>query len=288
MVYGLSAKPGDLVCGFAVVFHYSRSEGAMRNRLAAMAPRPKNLGIDEVTMPFDMIAFDADDTLWHSESYYYDTQDAYVNLLAPYGVERQAALDILRRIEIENLAYFGYGLKGFTLSMVEAAVEASAERVRAADIRAIIELGRAMSRHEVRLLEHGAETVAHLAQTHRLMVITKGDLMDQERKIADSGLAKYFQQVEIVSDKTPHIYEALLRKHGVAPERFLMIGNSMRSDILPVLGLGGWAVYVPYALSWAHEAGEAPSDVDGRFYEIEHLGRLPELVTEMELKMRAG
>lgn len=232
-------------------------------------------------MRFEVIAFDADDTLWHSECFYVDTQSAFTALLAHYGVEPQTALDVLHRTEIANLSAFGFGIKGFTISMVEAAIEATAGAISAADIRTVIELGRTMTGHELRLLDYAAETVTQLAEAHPLMIITKGDLMDQERKIAASGLADYFSRVEIVSDKTPKTYAALLRKHGVSPDRFLMIGNSMRSDILPVLDLGGWAVYVPYALTWAHETG-APPAAHPRFYEISHLGLLPELVARIE------
>lgn len=232
-------------------------------------------------MRFDVIAFDADDTLWQSEVFYQDSQSALATLLAGYGVSRETALDTLHRIEITNLASFGFGIKGFTLSMVEAAIEATSGQVSTADIRAIIDLGRAMTGHELRLLEDSAETVARLAESHRLMVITKGDLMDQERKIAASGLARYFWQVEIISDKKPEIYTALLQKYNLNPARFLMVGNSMRSDILPVLEIGGWAVYIPYELTWAHE-NSAPPAANRRFYEIDHLGLLPKLIANIE------
>lgn len=232
-------------------------------------------------MFFEMIAFDADDTLWYSESYYREAQAAMAALLAAYRVEREAVLDALHRIEIANLAPFGYGIKGFTLSMIEAAIEATRGRVSAADIQAVIDLGRAMTGHEIRLMAHSAEAVTRLAQTHPLMVITKGDLMDQERKIAASGLASSFEWVEIVSDKTPEVYARLLQRHGIPPDRFLMVGNAIRSDILPVLAVGGWAVHVPYADSWAHESGAAPTG-DGRFFTIDHLGQLPDLVGQIE------
>jgi putative hydrolase of the HAD superfamily len=232
-------------------------------------------------MRFDVIAFDADDTLWHSESYYQDAQSTLVTLLAPYGVDREAGLDILHRIEIANLDAFGFGIKGFTLSMIEAAIEASGGKVSAMDIRTILDLGRAMIGHEIRLLDHSSEAVAQLAKTYMLLLVTKGDLIDQERKIAASGLASHFRGVEIVSEKNRETYTALLKKHQLVPERFLMVGNSMRSDILPVLELGGWAVYVPHPLTWAHETGDAPAE-NHRFYEIEHLGKLPRLIKEIE------
>lgn len=232
-------------------------------------------------MIFDVIAFDADDTLWHSESFYNETQVAFADVLTPYGVDHPTALDVLRRIEIANLASFGFGIKGFTLSMIDAAVEATGGRISAIDIRAIIELGKAMTKHDLYLLDHAAGTVTRLSKTYPLMMITKGDLIDQERKIIASGLASYFRQAEIVSDKNLDTYTAVLRKYGLAPERFLMVGNSMRSDILPVLEIGGWAVYVPYVVNWSYESGITPEG-NNQFYAIDHLGLLPELVAKIE------
>jgi putative hydrolase of the HAD superfamily len=231
-------------------------------------------------MPFDIIAFDADDTLWQSEVYYRKAQEAMAELLVHYGVEPIETIKILHEIEIQNLTPFGYGIKGFTISMVEAAIRATGGQVQGADIQAVIDLGRSMTSHEIQLLAHSAETVRRLAETHPLMVITKGDLMDQERKIMASGLAEHFKRVEIVSNKTAHVYKDLLRRHQVDPNRFLMVGNAMRSDILPVLEIGGWAVHVPYAHSWAHEAAEAPQHA--RFHTIDHLGQLPDLVQRIE------
>lgn len=232
-------------------------------------------------MPFEMIAFDADDTLWDSEVFYHESQAALAALLAPYGVDRETALETLHRMEMTNLPYFGYGIKSFTLSMIEAAVESTGGKVTPEDIRAIIGLGREMERHEVRLLAHTAETLERLAATHPLMLITKGDLMDQERKIAESGIAGLFRAVKIVSDKTVETYRGLLEKHGIAPGRFLMAGNSLRSDILPVLELGGWAVLVPHPLTWSHESGDPPAG-NPRFAEIENLSLLPDLVARWE------
>ncbi|HHY88724.1 MAG TPA: HAD family hydrolase [Chloroflexi bacterium] len=232
-------------------------------------------------MHFEAIAFDADDTLWHSETFYQQAQARLVELLAPYGPGREEVLDTLHRIEMGNLAPFGFGIRGFTLSMVEAAIEVTGGRVNPRDIRTIVDMGRAMVNHEVELIDGSAEAVAALAQTHPLLLITKGDLSDQQRKIDASGLGEYFQQVEIVSDKTPRVYDRLLKRHGLNPERFLMIGNSMRSDVLPVLQLGGWAVHVPYPLTWAYENSDPPRG-HRRFFEIERLDQLPALVRRLE------
>lgn len=233
-------------------------------------------------MKLDFIALDADDTLWHSECYYRDAQDRFLEIIAPYQVESVPAMDILHKIEIRNLADFGYGIKGFLISMVEAAVEVTGGAVPGTEIQKIVEVARQMSRHEICLLDHVQETVEWLATTHRLMLITKGDLMDQERKITGSGLERYFQAVEIVTDKTPAVYRSLLEKYAVDPGRFLMVGNSLRSDVLPVIELGGWGVHVPYDLTWAHEhVEELPANIT-RFYELDNLGGLPELVARIE------
>jgi putative hydrolase of the HAD superfamily len=233
-------------------------------------------------MPFDIIAFDADDTLWHNEIYYRRSQELLFDLLGRYGIPRDAAENILHRVDVGNLPDFGYGIKGFTLSMIETAIEATGGQISAADIQSLVEQGRAMVRSQIEPLEHSASVIAQLAERYALMLITKGDLRDQERKLAGSGLAGSFRYVEIVSDKTPDVYAALMRRHRLVPEHFLMVGNSMRSDILPVLALGGWAVYVPFTLTWAHEAGSAPTDSDGRYHEIEHLGQLPALIQRIE------
>ncbi len=234
-------------------------------------------------MQFDLIAYDADDTLWHTESYYRSVEQRFLEILAAYGLERTSALARFHEIEVANLPDFGYGIKGFMISLLEAAVDLTGGKVRGADVQAIIDLGRGMVRHEINFLPGAQESVARLAQTHPLALITKGDLMDQERKISASGLEDYFQHVEIISDKTPESYGRLLARLQVAPARFLMIGNSMRSDILPVLAVGGWAVHVPYATTWAHEAaGEIPATAGSRFFDLPRLDDLPELVQKIE------
>jgi putative hydrolase of the HAD superfamily len=207
-----------------------------------------------------VIAFDADDTLWHTEYYYREAERAYQALLSPYGITPEILMPVFHGIEINNLAYFGYGIRGFILSMIEAAVQVTNGQVRGADVAAIIEIGRGMTSHEIRLLDGVEEALARLAD-RRLLLITKGDLLDQENKISRSGIGSYFPVVEILSDKTEGAYAALLEKHAISPEQFLMVGNSLRSDIAPVLALGGYAVHVPYPMSWAHEsAAELPPD----------------------------
>jgi putative hydrolase of the HAD superfamily len=230
---------------------------------------------------FDLIAFDADDTLWHTERLYVDAQARFVQLLAHYR-DPEWVKERLFQTEMRNMQHFGYGVKAFALSMIETAVELTEGQVSGQDIRALIDLAKEMLGAEVELLPHVAETIPLLAERHRLMVITKGDLLDQETKIARSGLGSYFEHVEIVSEKTTESYARLFRQHGIAPERCLMVGNSLRSDILPILALGGHAVYVPSDLTWQHEIAQPPPPGQPGFYKIEHLGQLPALLAQIE------
>jgi putative hydrolase of the HAD superfamily len=226
---------------------------------------------------FDVIAFDADDTLWHNERLYTEAQASFRRLLGQYQ-SPQWIDERLYQTEMHNLEHFGYGIKAFALSMIETAVELTEGRISGKDIQAIINLAKEMLAADVELLDHTAETVSHLATIYPLMLVTKGDMRDQEMKIARSGLGSYFRHIEIVSDKSRENYKSLLQRHRIKPERFLMVGNSLRSDILPVLALGAWAVYIPYAMTWAHELAEPPPSGQPGYYEIEHLGQLPALL----------
>lgn len=229
---------------------------------------------------FDVIAFDADDTLWHNEQYYIAAQTEFKQLLAQYHSPEWIA-ERLYQTEMRNIQHYGYGIKAFALSMIETAVELTEGRIMGKDIMALVDVARKMMAAEVELVQHVPETLARLAEMHMLMVITKGDLNDQEAKIARSGLAPYFRDVEIVSDKSAASYAKLLGRHKIAPEKFMMVGNSLRSDILPVLAVGASAVYVPHPLTWAHEAAEPPAQA-ANFFEIKEIGELPELVESLE------
>jgi putative hydrolase of the HAD superfamily len=229
---------------------------------------------------FDVIAFDADDTLWHTEDLYVGVQARFKEMLAPYATAERVQ-ERLDEIELRNLALYGYGIKSFALSLIETAVDLSDGRVAGTEIQQLIDLAKEMMGAEVQLLDHAAETVGRLAADYPLMVITKGDLLDQEAKIARSGLGDYFHHVEIVSDKTPATYAAVLERHRVAPERFLMVGNSLRSDVLPVVALGGRAVHVPYHVTWIHEDVPLPAEYHERYVKIAHLGQLPELIPQL-------
>jgi len=236
---------------------------------------------------FDVIAFDADDTLWQTERLYLETQARYLKVLEQYH-SREWILERLYQTQMRNLDHFGYGIKAFTLSMIETAIELTEGRITGAEIGQILEAGRTMLTSDIELLEHVTETLSLLSPRYPLMLLTKGDLRDQQLKIARSGLQGYFHAVEIVSDKNPAEYSALLKRHAVKPARFLMIGNSLRSDILPVLAVGGTAVYVPHALTWSHEMVDPPPPDQRDFYELEHLGLLPELLAQLEQEASAA
>lgn len=226
-----------------------------------------------------VIGFDADDTLWHNETLFSLTQQRFQQLLEPYRQETWTGQELFE-IEIRNLDYFGYGIKGFAISMIETAIELTNGQIAARDIQLIIDSAKEMLSTPVQLIEHAAETIQALAQTHTLMLITKGDLFDQESKIAQSGLAELFTHIEIVRDKTPDVYQALLTRHGVAPEQFVMVGNSVKSDILPVLEIGGKAVHIPYHITWAHETITQPKEHTS-YVEMEHIGQLPAYITQL-------
>ncbi len=229
---------------------------------------------------FEMIALDADDTLWHNERLYSMTQERFKELLS-----RHHSRDVIERklyeTEMRNLRTFGYGIKGFTLSMIETAVELTEGRIQGPEIQEIIDFAKEMLRAPVELLEGAGEVVNTLSDRYPLMLITKGDLFDQETKIARSGLADRFTHIEIVSNKTADTYRAILAKHGLDAQRFLMVGNSMRSDILPVLALGGQAVYIPYEITWAHESAAGPAERSNGYHELERISQLPDLIERL-------
>ncbi len=229
---------------------------------------------------FDLIALDADDTLWHNETIFTLTQAKFLELLAGYHdpelIERK-----LYEIELRNLNNFGYGIKGFTLSMIETAIELTDGQVTGAVIQQLLDFAKAMVHAPVELLDHVAEVVPWLAERYPLMLLTKGDLFDQESKLARSGLADHFRHVEIVSDKTATSYRALFTRYQIEPARFLMVGNSLRSDILPVTALGARAVYIPYHLTWAHETVTEQDAQLHQFVELDHIGELPALIERL-------
>ncbi len=206
-------------------------------------------------MDFSVIGVDGDDTLWHSEGHFVLTEQRFTELLAPW-VDQETVHATLLETERRNLAHFGYGVKGFTLSMIETALQLTGHRVDGLHIERIIGMGKELLAHPVELLDGVAETLERLAADHRLVLITKGDLFHQESKVAASGVAELFERIEIVAEKDVPTYTRVLARMGVAPTAFCMIGNSVKSDILPVLELGGAGVHVPYHVTWALEHAE--------------------------------
>ncbi|MDO4708344.1 MAG: HAD family hydrolase [Pseudomonadota bacterium] len=199
-----------------------------------------------------MVGFDADDTLWKSEDYYRAAEAEFRAIVAHYvSLEDMGAR--LYAVEKRNLALFGYGAKGMALSMIEAAIDITQGKISAQDIHRIVALCKGLLQHPVELLPGVAEAVAAVAAQHQIVLITKGDLFHQEAKVRESGLARWFGRIEIVSEKDLPTYRRLLNEFGVRPEEFVMVGNSLRSDIAPLLELGAWGLHIPYHLTWLHE-----------------------------------
>ncbi|WID95709.1 HAD hydrolase-like protein [Bosea vestrisii] len=226
------------------------------------------------------IGFDADDTLWQNEQFFRLTEDRFVALLGEHGEAAEISGKLLEA-EKRNLAFYGFGIKGFTLSMIETALEVTRGQVSSAVIGEILAAGREMLTHLVETLPHAQDALAALAGRYRLVLITKGDLFDQERKLAQSGLGDFFDAVEIVSDKSATTYEKLFARHGDGPERALMVGNSLKSDILPALAAGAWAAYVPHDLTWALEHAEEPAGHQ-RYRKLADLGGLTSVLRDIE------
>jgi putative hydrolase of the HAD superfamily len=225
----------------------------------------------------EVVALDGDDTLWHSESHFVVTQERVSELLSPY-TEPHTLERELEATERRNLRLYGYGVKGFTLSLIETAIAVSGGRVTAEEIATLLTWGRELLAHPVELLEGVEETVRRLADEHRLVLITKGDLFHQETKVAGSGLADRFEHVAIVAEKDPATYGRIAGHLGVAPSDMVMVGNSVRSDVLPVLELGGYAVHIPYVVTWALEQADAPlgdGEVADRYAQLASLRELP-------------
>jgi len=229
---------------------------------------------------FDLIAFDGDDTLWHNERVYRMGRERFAKVLARAGVRRsdEDVERLVSQTELANLKYYGYGVTSFVMSLIEAAVELTDGRISGTDVLEFLQLAKEMLTARVELFDGAAEAVGALAETYPLMLITKGDLLHQRAKAEESGLGQHFRAIEVVSTKTRDTYSSILARCRVEPSRFLMVGNSLRSDVLPVLEIGGWAVHVPAPLSWAHEDGDPPDAATSRFFELGSLRSLPALV----------
>jgi len=229
----------------------------------------------------EFIAFDADDTLWENESLYHKAKGELAQILSPYR-EPDWVNRKLDEIEVSNLQFYGYGIKSFTLSMIETAAEAVEGKIEDQTISAILEIAKRMLSAKVELLDHTEQTLAQLNSDYDLILITKGDLFEQQRKIERSGIDHYFKLIEVVAEKTPARYLEILKKHHIDVARFLMVGNSLRSDILPVVAIGGRAVYVPNENTWFHEVPEQKEVEGAQYDQLEHLGQLPEYMAALE------
>ena len=230
-------------------------------------------------MAIDLIAFDADDTLWHNETIFVTAQQKFKELLAKYHTEEWIDRK-LYETEARNLQHFGYGVKGFTLSMIETAIELSEGRISGTEIRTVVELGKEMLKAPVALLDGVQQCIDELLKSYRLMVITKGDLFDQEAKFAKSGLGERFWRIEVVSDKNKITYERILKRYDLDPGQFLMVGDSLKSDILPVVALGAHAIHIPYQTTWIHER-VAPGELEEKeYFRLEHIGLLPDFLAQ--------
>lgn len=216
-----------------------------------------------------VIAFDADDTLWVNEPYFKETETAFCRLLENY-LPHHTVGRVLLQTEIKNLSLYGYGIKGFMLSMIETALEVTEGTMPATAVQRIIELGKELLARPIELLDGVEDVLLQLKGRYRLVVATKGDLLDQERKLKASGIEHHFHHIEIMSEKAEGDYKKLIKHLDVAPEEFMMIGNSLKSDVLPVLSLGGHAVHVPYHTTWAHETIEHNVE-HSNFKSLEHM-----------------
>ena len=228
-----------------------------------------------------LVGFDADDTLWCSQDYFDQAQADFERIVAGY-VDLADVGERLYAVEKRNIGFFGYGVKGMALSMIEAAVEITELRISAADVHRIVGLAKDLLRHPVEVLDGVREAVESVAAHHPVVLITKGDLFHQEAKVRDSGLADRVRRIEIVSAKDTATYARLFEEFGIAPQRFLMVGNSLRSDIAPVVELGGWGVHVPYHTTWAHEADATLRHGGERMRTIAGIADLAQAVQELD------
>jgi putative hydrolase of the HAD superfamily len=229
--------------------------------------------LTEPPMPITTVGLDADDTLWHNETLFRLTHNRFAEMLAEHG-DRDTIEARLAATESRNLRLYGYGIKGFTLSMIETAMELTGGEAPPGVIREILAAGREMLGHPVEPLPGVDDALAELSERYRLVLITKGDLLDQERKLAASGLGDLFAGVEIVSEKTADTYRTVFDRHGTGPGEAVMAGNSMKSDVLPAIAAGAWAAHIPYVITWAHELADAPAG-EPRFAALESISELP-------------
>ena len=221
-----------------------------------------------------VIGFDADDTLWVNETYFREVEDKFAKILEDYEVNDRAVQELFK-VEIRNLGRYGYGVKGFVLSMIECALDLSNHTLPQTSISEIINLGKEMIEYPIELLPDVVDVISRLKDEYRLIVVTKGDLLDQERKLRRSEIAHYFHHVEIVHEKEEANYSRLLRQQDIDPKEFLMVGNSLKSDVLPVVGIGAQAVHIPFHTTWQHEEAEPQSQENADYLTLSSIADLP-------------
>ncbi|MEC8826202.1 MAG: HAD family hydrolase [Verrucomicrobiota bacterium] len=221
-----------------------------------------------------VIGFDADDTLWVNETYFREVEDKFAKILEDYEVNDRAVQELFK-VEIRNLGRYGYGVKGFVLSMIECALDLSNHTLPQTSISEIINLGKEMIEYPIELLPDVVDVISRLKDEYRLIVVTKGDLLDQERKLQRSEIAHYFHHVEIVHEKEEANYSRLLRQQDIDPKEFLMVGNSLKSDVLPVVGIGAQAVHIPFHTTWQHEEAESQSQENADYLTLSSIADLP-------------
>lgn len=224
-----------------------------------------------------VIGFDADDTLWVNETYFRDAEEEFAKLLSQFETPNKIDQELFK-MEMKNLPTYGYGIKGFVLSMVEMAIELSNGTVSNSVITKILNIGKDMINKDVELLDGVEDVLQNLSNKYRLIVATKGDLLDQERKLEKSGLLDYFHHIEVLSDKKEANYSKLLNHLDIKPTEFLMIGNSLKSDILPLLNIKSKAIHVPFHTTWAHEEVTLEESKNKQFHTLKTLKQLPELL----------
>jgi len=229
----------------------------------------------------EWIAFDADDTLWKNEETYLKGRDELLEILSGYGVVIGDPEEF-DQLEVNNIQYYGYGVMSFVLSLIEVAIDLTDAKIRPGDIQKLLDLGKEMLEADVEVFKGVRSLLETLSKRCSLMLITKGDLFHQQRKIQSSGLGEFFQKIEIVSDKTQGVYLEILDRHQIDPDQFVMIGNSMRSDIVPVLKLGGWAIHLKGHPSWSHENDFMSDEYQDRFQEVLGISRVHDALDTLE------
>jgi putative hydrolase of the HAD superfamily len=235
----------------------------------------------------EIIAFDADDTLWHNERYYTEAKDVFIKILKRYHDEEWIG-ERLDKTEMQNLNRYGYGIKSFTLSMIETAIQLTEGRINGNEIQEIISIAWEMLRQPIEVFPGVRETIETLKNNHKILLITKGDLFEQEAKIARSGLGDLFDGIEIVSEKNPAAYQEIVNRYQVKAENFLMIGNSLKSDVLPVVAIGGVGVHIPFETTWVHELVDEKDLLGKEYSQLNHISEIIEFLKKSNTYFNLG